>query len=340
MSRWKEFRREPVAGEWSRKQKRGYHRVRSLLWFWESHQFQVLWVTLSTAEGGDAEKLTYHHKQLRQRIERQLGFAGLEYYQVRTDEGHGVLHIFWAWRVPDGERARRFWISQEWLSSQWEALHGAPVVWIKAYQPSHRSRNRLSRYVISQYVQDQCWLREYVLVVETVAWGSPSGRCGKRCGTNGRPRMSTDAYGNRSKFLASSFSRPGRICCLGTPSGSVTPFSNSSWAKASSGVRYEEPPIPVSSKLTVCWASRVAASLPRSMTGPERTGFARNIIGSVCASSVSVSGPGGAYRCALISMPRPVRCGSVRHVREYGTVGPEITAACSHQSHPVTRPLS
>ena len=71
MSRWKEFRREPVAGEWTRKQKRGYHRVRSLLWFWECHQFQVLWVTLSTAEGGDAEKLTYHHKQLRQRIERQ-----------------------------------------------------------------------------------------------------------------------------------------------------------------------------------------------------------------------------------------------------------------------------
>jgi hypothetical protein len=105
MSRWKEFRREPVAGEWTRKQKRGYHRVRSLLWFWECHQFQVLWVTLSTAEGGDAEKLTYHHKQLRQRIERQLGFQGLEYYQVRTEEGHGVLHIFWAWRVPDGERA-------------------------------------------------------------------------------------------------------------------------------------------------------------------------------------------------------------------------------------------
>ncbi|HNK76274.1 MAG: hypothetical protein K1X60_00555 [Nitrospira sp.] len=133
------------------------------MWFWEAHHFQVLWVTLSTAEGGQADKLTYHHKQLRQRIERQLGFRGLEYYQVRTEEGHGVLHIFWAWRVPDGERARRFWISQEWLSAQWEGLHGAPVVWIKAYQPGHRSRNRLSRYVISQYVQDQsgyvnmCW---------------------------------------------------------------------------------------------------------------------------------------------------------------------------------------
>ena len=170
MSRWKEFRREPVAGEWTRKQKRGYHRVRSLLWFWECHKFQVLWVTLSTAEGGDAEKLTYRHKQLRQRIERQLGFQGLEYYQVRTEEGHGVLHIFWAWRVPDGERPRHFWISQQWLSSQWEALHGAPVVWIKAYQPSHRSRNRSEPLRHQPIRPGSMRLREHVLVVEAVAW--------------------------------------------------------------------------------------------------------------------------------------------------------------------------
>ena len=143
-------------GEWSRKQKRGYQRVRSLLWFWECHKFHVLWVMLSTAEGGDADKLTYHHKRLRQRIEAQLGYRGLEYYQVRTEEGNGVLHVFWAWRAPPGERARGFWISQEWLSAQWGEIHGAPVVWIKAYKPGRRSRNRLSRYVISQYVQDQC----------------------------------------------------------------------------------------------------------------------------------------------------------------------------------------
>jgi hypothetical protein len=153
----------PSKPEWSRKQKRGYQRVRSLLWFWEAHHFQVLWVTLSTAEGGQADKLTYHHKQLRQRIERQLGYRGLEYYQVRTEEGHGVLHIFWAWRVPDGERPRRFWISQPWLSAQWEGLHGAQWSGLRPMKPGHRSRNRLSRYVISQYVQDQsgyvnmCW---------------------------------------------------------------------------------------------------------------------------------------------------------------------------------------
>ena len=52
MGRWSYLLHERRPGEWSRKQKRGYQRVRSLLWFWESHQFQVLWVTLSTAEGG------------------------------------------------------------------------------------------------------------------------------------------------------------------------------------------------------------------------------------------------------------------------------------------------
>ncbi len=150
-------------GEWSRKQKRGYQRIRSLLWFWECHDFKVLWVMLSTAPGGDASKLTYRHKILRQRIERKLGYAGIEHYQVRTEEGNGVLHVFWAWRPAPGQRTRNFWIDQEWLSEQWSQIHGASVVWIGAYRPGRKSRNRLSRYVISQYVQDQngyvnmCW---------------------------------------------------------------------------------------------------------------------------------------------------------------------------------------
>ena len=142
--------------EWTRKQKRGYHRIRSLLFFWESHGFQVHWVTLSTAEDGDGSRLTYNHKRLRQRIEDRLGYRGIEYYQVRTAEGNGVLHVFLAWRPAAGEQARRFWIDQRWLSDQWQSIHGAPVVWIKAYKTGRQSRNRLSRYVISQYVQDQC----------------------------------------------------------------------------------------------------------------------------------------------------------------------------------------
>ncbi len=142
--------------EWSRKQKRGYQRIRSLLWFWECHGFQVLWIMLSTAPGGDASKLSYRHKLLRQRIERLLGYVGLEHYQVRTAEGNGVLHIFWAWKPRPGERARRFWIDQGWLSDQWQEIHGASYVWVGAYKPGRKSRNRLGRYVITQYVQDQC----------------------------------------------------------------------------------------------------------------------------------------------------------------------------------------
>ncbi|MCC2642432.1 MAG: hypothetical protein K0S45_2845 [Nitrospira sp.] len=70
------------------------------------------------------------------------------------------------------------------------------------------------------------------------------------------------------------------------------------------------------------WASRVAESPPRSMIGPERTGSVQSIIESGCVSSASVSGLGGGCRCGLISMPRPVRCGSVRLAREYGSGRP------------------
>ena len=92
-----------------------------------------------------------------------MGYQGLEYYQVRTEEGHGVLHIFWAWRARmalgrDNSGSRR-----NGSRRNGKALHGAPVVWIKTYKPGRQSRNRLSHYVISQYVQDQsgyvnmCW---------------------------------------------------------------------------------------------------------------------------------------------------------------------------------------
>lgn len=44
-------------------------------------------VTLLTAEGGDPDKLTYHHKQPRQRIERQLCYEGLESNQIKRKKG-------------------------------------------------------------------------------------------------------------------------------------------------------------------------------------------------------------------------------------------------------------
>jgi excisionase family DNA binding protein len=178
MSRWKEFRREPVAGEWTRKQKRGYHRVRSLLWFWECHQFQVLWVTLSTAEGGDAEKLTYHHKQLRQRIERQLGFRG---WSITRSDGRR------AWRPPYllglagagwGTRSTVLDLSGMALVPMAGPPRGSGRLdqGLSA-QPSFPEPSQPLRH---QPVRPgSMWLREYVLVLEALAWVSHQSAVGR-----------------------------------------------------------------------------------------------------------------------------------------------------------------
>lgn len=105
---------------------------------------------LSTAPGGNAEKLAYHHKRLRQSLERKLGFKGVEFFQVETTEGHGVLHVVWAWR---GERS--FYIPQSWLSTEWERIHGARVVWVSRVGNGQRDRDKVSRYIVAQYCGGQ-----------------------------------------------------------------------------------------------------------------------------------------------------------------------------------------
>ncbi len=138
---------------WSRRQKRIYQRVQSLLSYWGAHGFMVRWVMLSTAPGGNADQLANHHDRLLKRIEREFGFPGIQHFFVRTREGHGVLHCLWAWRG-----AYPFYVPQAWLSEEWARLHGAEVVWIKKVRTGYRGRRGLSRYVVGQYVADQCGL--------------------------------------------------------------------------------------------------------------------------------------------------------------------------------------
>lgn len=149
--------------EWTRQQKRVYHRVNSVLSYWEGNQFQVLWLMLSTAVGGDASKLTYNHKRLRQKVEREFGYRGMEHFQVRTDEGNGVLHVFWAWKAKPGMRQLNFGVPYKWLEREWKRIHGASVVYIKRYGRYGRGRDRrwVSRYVASQYCTDHVALVNY-----------------------------------------------------------------------------------------------------------------------------------------------------------------------------------
>ncbi len=143
--------REP----WTKQQKRIYHRVNSALTFWEARSYQIRWVMLSSSGESDAKLLAQHHRELLRRAGRQLRFQEVEWFYVITREGFGVIHAFWAWRPKDGEGHRVFWIPQAWLSERWQAIHKAEVVWIAAYKNVGRSRRRVSRYVVTQYVAEQ-----------------------------------------------------------------------------------------------------------------------------------------------------------------------------------------
>ncbi len=147
---------------WSRQQKRIYHRVQTCLLRWESQGYMVRWVMLSSSARSDPSALAANHARLLRRIERQFGYGGIEYIVIQTREGEevpeehrGVLHILWAWKVPQGWRGKHFYVPKYWLSDTWEELHGASYTWIKAYKPGLRSRGKVSRYVVSQYVGTQ-----------------------------------------------------------------------------------------------------------------------------------------------------------------------------------------
>ncbi len=141
--------KDSYSGAWSRMQKRVFQR--SMSWCIEARGrgCQLFWVMLSTAPGGDASKLGKHFQELRRRIEREFKYE-LEYFSVRTREGHGVLHQIWAIKA---ERA--VWIPQAWLADQWEKIHGARVVWIKRMGGRGRDVKKVSRYMVSQYLAGQ-----------------------------------------------------------------------------------------------------------------------------------------------------------------------------------------
>jgi hypothetical protein len=140
-------------GDWNKQQKRVFQRVNTLLNYWESRDYSILWLTFtSSPESKPANELSYSHQRLRQRVERarlaycdgdgcpdhdeptghHLGHIDeLEHCQIRTCEGpQGVIHTFWAWdrsRFRDGSHDRELYIPQNWLSEQWLDIHGSEV---------------------------------------------------------------------------------------------------------------------------------------------------------------------------------------------------------------------
>jgi hypothetical protein len=132
---------------WGRKHRRQYQRLMTLLYRWESMGLSIVRLDLTTAVGGDPKVMTKHYQTLRRRIERKIG-KRVHYWWVQTQEGNGVLHTLMA---TEGS----LFIEHEWLSKEWEKIHGAIIVYIKRYKKGFHSRKRVSKYLVAQYLAGQ-----------------------------------------------------------------------------------------------------------------------------------------------------------------------------------------
>jgi hypothetical protein len=170
-----------------------YHRVNTVLHYWETHGYEIDWVTLTSCpDSDDASELAYNARRLRQTIERaRLAYDAdgnahslthldeLEHFTIRTSEGpdgKGVLHLFWAWKPHDGQHSRDLFIPQQWLSEQWGRIHGPydehseeetkPLyVWIEEYGgEDYHDRKHVARYCVTQY------LGEHAEALEHCSW--------------------------------------------------------------------------------------------------------------------------------------------------------------------------
>jgi len=143
---------------WTRQQWFIWRSVLDCIRYWQGHGYQLLWVTLTSAPQSSRQELRVHFQTLRKRIARQLGFKCIEYCCVDTREGHGVLHMIWAWRDQDPNRRASFYVPFEWLQVQWKEIHGAFHVNLKRMGGADGDARKLSRYVVSQYCGKQSGL--------------------------------------------------------------------------------------------------------------------------------------------------------------------------------------
>lgn len=144
-----------VRPRWNRKQWFTRRAVMDRLRLWQSSRYQCLWVTLTSSPRSPTKRLRCDFQALRKRIGRELGFKDFEYVCVDTREGHGVLHMIWAWRDPNPLKRASFYIPFEWLQASWTSLHGAFHVNVKRIGNEDKDARRLSRYIVAQYCGGQ-----------------------------------------------------------------------------------------------------------------------------------------------------------------------------------------
>ena len=156
-----EYRNVPRVQEtppWRRKQFTTRRSILDLLRYWQWNGYQCLWVTLTSAPDQTEERLRKDFQVLRKRISREFDCGLFHYVCVDTLEGHGVLHMIWAFKDPNSNKRASFYIPFEWLQENWKQIHGAFHVNVKRIGTRDKDALRLSRYIVAQYCGDQCGL--------------------------------------------------------------------------------------------------------------------------------------------------------------------------------------
>lgn len=135
-----------------KKRKRAFQRLVSGLQIARNENAYMRFMTLTSPRGGGKRSIRKSFDVLKLCIKRAtlerdgfLGFKFNRYFCIRTAEGNGVLHvIFWGRFIP-----------QAWLSSQWERIHGAFRVDIRACHTVRKRVNGLVGYLLTEYVSKQ-----------------------------------------------------------------------------------------------------------------------------------------------------------------------------------------
>ena len=137
------IRNVPKGASWSVKQKRAFQRLLSGLTRAKALGKKVRFMTLTSSPSSSWKELNNHFQVLRKRIER--AFGKMDYMKFKTNEGYGVLHVIFVGAF----------IPQQWLSRNWEEIHGAKIVDVREV----RGEKRLARYLISNYLVTQTFVR-------------------------------------------------------------------------------------------------------------------------------------------------------------------------------------
>ena len=138
---------------WGQKERRAYHRINSGFQIADFTGARLRFLTLTTAPSAVGHDLKRDCDILLKRVRRRYKGAKIDFFKVRTNEGHGVLHLL----------CRGAFIPRAWLSKTWSEIHtGSWSVDIRDAKRYHKA------YIVNQYLC--CQEASYTRYSRSLEW--------------------------------------------------------------------------------------------------------------------------------------------------------------------------